>query len=261
MEVGRAGRKEQTCVGKYGHGDRWQAQALRAQPCLGLVERGPVLREGPSRHRSQPWPPIDSPEPVLWGHLLLRGADTAPSGWGQRLQDIWKEPARDREPSEPPPLLPQPLHPSILSMLHVSRFQKLLQRMSPITYLSPLWTPDMGKYDPLASTPPSLPSPFPLSPVSSSRKARQSLAFRGSRTQLPALAAHSSRRLCPARPSSMPLRSCRGTASIGCSQLAGGPLWRVRGRMGEKVRPTRGPDSSLATTLLTHLVSPVTLNM
>ena len=77
-------------------------------------------------------------------------------------------------------------------------------------------------------------SPCPFSPVSSSRKARQRLASRGSRTQAPAPAAHSSRRLCPARPSSMCRRSCRGTARAGCSQLAGGPLWRQGGQSGRK---------------------------
>lgn len=95
--------------------------------------------------------------------------------------------------------------------------------MSSITCLS-LWEePDLGAVTPTG--PPFLP-PHSLSPVSSSRKARQRLASRGSRTQLPAPAAHSSRRLCPARPSSMQLRSCKGTARVGCSQLAGGPLWR-----------------------------------
>lgn len=64
------------------------------------------------------------------------------------------------------------------------------------------------------------------SPVSSSRKARHCLASRGSSTQWPVPAAHSKRRLWPARPSSMPLRSCRGMARVGSSQLAGGPLWR-----------------------------------
>lgn len=60
----------------------------------------PVLPGQPSR----PWPGShllsNSPEPVLRGHLLLRGADAAPPGGGQGLQDIWTEPARAREPSK-----------------------------------------------------------------------------------------------------------------------------------------------------------------
>lgn len=159
---------------------------------------------------------IDSPEPMLRGHLLLRGADAAPPGGGQRLQDIWTEPARDREPSKTPS---QPLNTFPSSALR--NFQEG-------------WVPLPGclrcghqSWRCGPRPPPHPPSsPFPLSPVSSSRKARQCLASRGSRTQPPAPAAHSSRRLCPARPSSMLLRSCRGMARVGCSQPAGGPLWR-----------------------------------
>lgn len=161
----------------------------------------------------------NSPEPVLRGHLLLRGADTAPPRGGQGLQDIWTEPAGDREPSTTPALPSQPLHTFPSSTLR--NFQEGW-------VLLPVCLHCGRHCGAVVHSPPPQPSSAPclFSPVSSSRKARQRLASRGSRTQAPIPAAHSSRRLCPARPSSMCRRSCRGTARAGCSQLAGGPLWR-----------------------------------
>ena len=119
-----------------------------------------------------------------------------------------------------------------------------------------------GGLDPFLPNPTSLPPLPPLSPVSSSRKARQRLASRGSRTQLPVPAAHSSRRLCPASPSSTPLRSCRGTARVGCSQLAGGPLRRGRAKAVAKSEwhETQGGPALTLAAPLTHLMSPVTFN-
>lgn len=66
----------------------------------GLWTEGLCIQGGRVDER-QPWPqpPPDSPESVLRGHLLLRGADTASPRGGQRLQDIWTEPVRDRGPS------------------------------------------------------------------------------------------------------------------------------------------------------------------
>lgn len=76
-----------------------------------------MLHEQPSGPQPGLSPLLNSPEPVLRGHLLLRGAETAPPCGGQGLQDIWTEPAGDREPSTTPALPSQPLHTFPSSML------------------------------------------------------------------------------------------------------------------------------------------------
>lgn len=233
------------------------AQGLTAARAGG---EGLCSKSGRVGHRARPRPPIHSPEAVLRGYLLLCGADTAPPGGRQSLQDIWTEPARDREPQRP-----HLFHPTLSASQHLpfSRsldFRNLYEGRVPVPVC--LHCGCQTRAAPTCPPCTSLPPLPPLSPVSSSRKARQRLASRGSRTQLPVPAAHSSRRLCPASPSSTPLRSCRGTARVGCSQLAGGPLRRGRAKAvvkSEWHETQGGPVLTLAAPL-THLMSPVTFN-
>lgn len=194
-----------------------EAQAFRALAGLGLMERGlcsqgsrPGLGLAPTSsatHQSRCFGVTSSSVALM---LLLRvgGRDCKTSGQ-----------------SQPGPGSPRRLYffqPHLLTPSHPPTAQ-LWRGMRPVTQLSPPQAPGTGHRGSAPGPPRS--SPFPLSPVSSSRKALQRLASRGSRTQLPTPATHSSRRLCAARPSSTLLRSCRGMARVGCSQPAGGPLW------------------------------------
>lgn len=184
---------------------------------VGLLERGlcsqgsrPGLGLAPTSsatHQSRCFGVTSSSVALM---LLLRvgGRDCKTSGQSQ------PGPGRPRRLYFFQPHLSTPSHPPTA---------QLWRGMRPVTQLSPPQAPGTGHRGSAPGPPRS--SPFPLSPVSSSRKALQRLASRGSRTQLPTPATHSSRRLCAARPSSTLLRSCRGMARVGCSQPAGGPLW------------------------------------
>lgn len=178
---------------------------------------GPSLASAPSTHQSLCFG-VTSSSVALKLLLRVGGRDCKTSGQSQ--------------PGTGSPQRLRLFHPNLSTPSHPPRCGTS-KRDGSCYRLSSLWAPHPA----LRSTaPPTQPpsSPCPCSPVSSSRKARQRLASRGSRTQGPAPAAHSSRRLCPARPSSMCRRSCRGTARASCSQLAGGPLWRRRGQSSRK---------------------------